>query len=411
MEVTFYPRKDHITKKGYMPIRMHITVDSCLIKKLVKKVKVKEIHWKQDKQRIKPNSSKEEYNFHVEYNEILDELSAKVKNIERYAFLNNIELTKEYVLSKLDEKITVVTEYDFFETFDEFIKTSKGNSAQRTITGYRTVYNFLKDFEKETNIVLSLNDINLLVFDELRNYAFYVKEIKNNYFAKITNVLKRFMSWSLDREYHKNIVFRKFSAPEDEIEVIFLTVEELLRLYNKDFPSSKYEKVRDIYCFACFTGLRYSDLHNLKPSNIHKDHIKLNIKKTKDIDHIIPLNKYSQEILKKYKGTPFEPIPMISSQKFNTYIKKCCELAEIDTPVTISRYKGSTRYDVTLPKHKLITCHTARKTFATNSLILGMDERVVRTITGHKKESTFSKYVNIANDHKKKQMENTWDKL
>lgn len=411
MEVTFYPRKDLKNKKGYMPMRMHIAVDGCLIKKSIKEIKVLEIHWKQDKQRIKPNNSKEEYNFHVEYNEILDELSAKVKNIERYAFLNNVELTREFVLSKLDEKITVATEYDFFETFDEFIRTSKGNSAQRTITGYRTVYNFLKDFQKETNIVLSFKDLNLSVFDELRNYSFYVKEIKNNYFAKITNVLKRFMSWSLDREYHKNIVFRKFSAPEDEIEVIFLTVEELLRLYNKDFPSSKYEKVRDIYCFACFTGLRYSDLHNLKPSNIHKDHIKLNIKKTKDIDHIIPLNKYSQEILKKYKGTPFEPIPMISSQKFNTYIKKCCELAEIDTPVTISRYKGSTRYDVTLPKHKLITCHTARKTFATNSLILGMDERVVRTITGHKKESTFSKYVNIANDHKKKQMENSWDKL
>jgi len=411
MEVSFYPRKELKNQKGYMPIRMHITVDGCLIKKSIKKVKVLEIHWKSDKQRIKPNNKKEEYNFHVEFNKILDELTEKVTIIERNAFLNNIKLTKEYVLKKLDEKVTVSTEYDFFETFEEFINASKSTSAKRTLMGYRTTYNYLKKFEEETDTKLSLQDIDLSVFDELRSYSFETKEIKNNYFAKIINVLKRFMGWSFDREYHTNISFKKFSAPEDEIEVIFLTIEELLKLYNKKFPSTKYEKVRDSYCFACFTGLRYSDLHNLKPSNIYNDHIKLNIKKTKDIDHIIPLNKYSMEILNKYKGTPFEPIPMISSQKFNTYIKKCCELAEINTPITISRYKGSSRYDVTLPKHKLITCHTARKTFATNSLILGMDERVVRTITGHKKESTFSKYVNIANDHKKKQMENTWDKL
>ncbi len=411
MEVSFYPRKELKNQDGFMPIRMHITVDGSLIKKSIKNVKVLEVHWKIDKQRIKPNIKKEKYNFHLEYNKILDELTEKVVTIERNALLNNIKLTKDYVLKKLDEKVTVATEYDFFETFDEFINSSKGTCAQRTITGYRTVYNFLKNFQEETSIKLSLQDIDLSTFDELRSYAFEEKEIKNNYFAKITNVLKRFLSWSFDREYHSNVAYKRFSAPEDDIEVIFLTIDELLKLYNHKFVSSKYKKVRDTYCFACFTGLRFSDLSNLKPSNIFSDHIKLNIKKTKEIDHIIPLNKYSQEILNKYKSTPFEPIPIISSQKYNKYIKKCCEMAEIKTPITITRYNGSNRIDITLPKHKLITSHTARKTFATNSLILGMDERVVRTITGHKKESTFSKYVNIANEHKKKQMENTWDKL
>jgi hypothetical protein len=72
---------------------------------------------------------------------------------------------------------------------------------------------------------------------------------------------------------------------------------------------------------------------------------------------------------------------------------------------------GQKRIDKTLPKYKLITSHTARKTFVTNSLILGMKEMVVRNITGHKKEDSFRKYVKIADDHKQKEMDNTWNKL
>ncbi|MTI19400.1 site-specific integrase, partial [Fulvivirga sp. RKSG066] len=63
------------------------------------------------------------------------------------------------------------------------------------------------------------------------------------------------------------------------------------------------------------------------------------------------------------------------------------------------------------PKHRLITSHVARKTFVTNSLIFGMKELVVRNITGHKKESSFKKYVKIADDVKKSEMDNTWGKI
>jgi len=409
--VSFYLRKELENKAGFMPIRMHITVSGSLIKKSLKSIKVRKSHWRADKQRVKPNIKNEEYNYHIEYNKILDEWTEKVKLIQRNALLNNIALTKDYVLKKLEEKVTVGTEYDFFEAFEKFTSVSSGTIAKRTIVGYNTVRNFLRDFQDALNIKLSMQDFDVSTFDSLKKYAFEERGVWNNYFAKITNVLKRFLSWTLDRGFHTNLVYKKFSAPEDPIEVIFLTINELLILYNYPFKSLKLEKVRDSFCFTCFTGLRYSDMNKLKPSNIFNDHIKLNVEKTKEIDHIIPLNKYSKEILNKYKSTQYEPIPKISSQKFNEYIKICCEQAQIDTLTEITRYSGSKRIDTVMPKYKLITCHTGRKTFATNSLILGMSERVVRTITGHKKEASFNKYVNIANDHKKKQMENTWDKL
>lgn len=411
MEVSFYLRKELLNKNGLAPIRMHITFNGQLIKKSIKGVNTKPDQWKDKRMRIRANYKTEEYNFHVEYNQILDDLEERIRDIERYALLNKIELTKEFILDKLEQKQKINVEHDFFDTFEEFIETNRSVSSPNTTKGRITILNFLKDFQEHRSTQIILDNINNQFYEELREYAFEEKGVRNNYFSKIISIVKRFMSWAEERNYHTNTQYSKFKASEEEIEVIFLNTEELMTLYNFDFKSERLSKVRDFYCFGCFTGLRFSDIQNLKPSNIYEDYIKLNIKKTKQTDHIIPLNKFSQGILDKYKDTPFEPVPSISSQKLNKYIKECCKAIGLHTPVTITRYVGSQRIDATMPKYELITSHTARKTFATVSLILGMTERFVKSVTGHKRDASFNRYVKIAEQEVKKQMENTWDKL
>lgn len=411
MEVTFYLRNELLNKKGFAPLRMHITVNGELLKKSVSGVKVKPKHWREDKQRIKPNKVDEEYNFHEEYNDIIEELKMKVRSIERHALSNKVHLTKAYVETKLEEKITLAGEHDFFELFQAYIDDCRPVNAKSTIKGYNTVKNFLFDFCQETGNKLILSEINLDTFSEIRKYAFGKRNTYNNYFAKIISVLKRFLKWARKKKLHSNMEFLEFKAKEQETEVIYLTIPELLKLYNHVFKSDKLNRVRDAYCFACFTGLRFSDFSKLNKSYIYDDHIKLRIDKTKDPDHIIPLNKYSKSILDRYRGTIYEPIPIISEQKFNDYIKDCCKEVEINKQSTITRYIGSDKVEITSPKYEFITSHTARKTFATNSLILGMKERTVRSITGHKKEESFRRYVHLADEYKKKEMEESWDKL
>jgi len=411
MEVSFYLRKELINKKGYVPIRMHIAFNGQLLKKSIKGLSIKPDHWQEKRMRIRQNRKNEEYNYSVEYNEILQQLEDKIADIKRYALLNKIALTKDFIIEKLEQKQKIHIEHDFIETFQEFIDSEKLVVAPNTTKARVTAINFLKNFIEDTSCQIILDNVNMSFFEVFRDYCYGKKEIGNNYFAKIISILKRFMSWAEERGYHKNQQYVKFKAPEEEIEVIFLSAKELMTLYNYDFKVDRLKKVRDFYCFGCFTGLRFSDIKNLKSSNVFDDCIKINVKKTREIDHIIPLNKYSYEILDKYKGTIYEPLPIISSQKLNTYIKECCKEAGFDTPTTISRYSGNKRIDVTIPKYQLITSHTARKTFATVSLVLGMSERFVKSVTGHKGDSSFNRYVKIANEEIKKQMENTWDKL
>lgn len=180
-------------------------------------------------------------------------------------------------------------------------------------------------------------------------------------------------------------------------------------LYNYNFEQSRHIKARDIYCFGCFTGLRISDILNLKREHIKDDEIHKTIVKTRRTD-IIPLNQFAKQILKKYE---FEesPLPKISSQKLNDYIKECCRKAEIKTLINNVTFIGGKPKEQSFPKCELITTHTARKTFLTNSIILGMNYMAARGISGHKKDKDFNRYVKIAEDFKQKEMQKTWDNI
>lgn len=411
MQYSFTLRKDKVNKEGLVPVRILITINGERVRRNVSGVKTKLKDWKNE--RIKPNLKNELYNFHIEFNDKLDKLESKLRSIHRYALLNEIPLTKEYVLEKLDDKTfsNNSLKHGFIESFDEFIEVNKSIRAYGTIKKYKSVLSVLKDFSNATGYSLRFDNLNVTFYESFRDYCFNDRNTVNNYFGKLIAVTKTFMNWALDRGYHDNIEFKKFKAPQDRIEVIYLTMDELMKLFNHDFDSKKLTHVRDFYCFGCFTGLRFSDIKQLKSSNVFEDYLELNIVKTKSIGHRIPLNKYAKIILDKYKNTLYDPLPKISSQKFNEYIKECCEEVEIDTPINITRYIGKKRVDKVLPKHKLITSHTARKTFVTNSLVLGMKEMVVKNITGHKDEASFKRYVEIAEDFKKKEMDNTWDKI
>ncbi|EIJ38775.1 phage integrase family protein [Galbibacter orientalis DSM 19592] len=412
MQVSFYVVKNKIDKSGLSPVYYSITVDGQRIRKQVKGVKCSLSQWMEDNQRIRPPRKGEAYNYHIEYNKKIDELETDLKKLFRYILLNEITSSKEFILEKLDTNLSATRlSHEFWPSFVEFIEKSKATKVERTIKSYVTISNFFKTFEKNTGYALYFDTINQTFFENLQEYTFLKKKYTNSYFACIIKILKTFMTWASDRGYHDNHAYKKFKAKEDPIEVIFLTIEELMTLYQHEFTSKKLEHVRDTYCFSCFTGLRFSDVKQLRSSNIQEDHIRLNVQKTKTIDQVIPLNNYSKALLDKYKDTIYEPLPVISSQKFNEYIKKCCKEAEINILVTITRYIGQRRVDKTAPKYEFITSHTARKTFVTNSLILGMKEIVIRNITGHKKESSFRRYVKIAEDFKRQEMDSTWNKI
>jgi integrase len=207
------------------------------------------------------------------------------------------------------------------------------------------------------------------------------------------------MNEAVERNLTTNIQFRhrRFKGMEENSESIYLTVEELKKIHDLDLSDNqRLNRVKDLFIIGCYTGLRFSDLIQLRDENLIDNYRKAKVKTEKTgALVIIPLHKYIREILKKHNGVPLQ---VISNQKMNEYLKELGEKAEINEDVTFTLTKGGKLVSETFKKYDLITVHTARRSFATNAYLNGVPTISIMKITGHKTEKTFLKYIRISQE-------------
>jgi integrase len=224
------------------------------------------------------------------------------------------------------------------------------------------------------------------------------------------------LNWATKKGYNTNLSYKTFeykfkgtSTSDYQMNIIFLSWEELQHFYNLDLSKNKrLEQVRDIYCFCCFTSLRYSDIANLKKSDFKTDdtgntYIEILTVKTDDKLNI-ELNKYALAIWEKYKDIDLKnnkAFPVTSNQKYNEYLKEAGKLAGFNNKETTIEYRGNKRIEQTFEKWELLTTHTARKTFIINALYLGIQPDIIRSWTGHKDHKTMEVYTKIVNTQKR----------
>lgn len=346
-------------------------------------------------------------------NDYLDDVAAQAKKIYRNARLKKIPITAVYMKEELNRVFRLEEEEKngFFDLFDKFIEVSKVTKSHRTIQKYHTLRKHLIDFQQKKRVNLSFDRITISFYEEYQ--AYYIQDLGfvNNTIAKYVASLKAFLGWAAEREYHHNYAFKKFKLIKQDADIVYMTEDELMRLYNMDLSENpRLNNVRDVFCFCCFTGLRFSDVQNLKPEDVFEErYIALRTIKTKD-KLIIPLSDFALEILNLYKDEPGF-LPVYSSQKTNDFIKELCELAGIDEMMTLVRYRGVARVEASKPKYAFISTHTARRTFVTLSLEKGMRPETVMAITGHKSYKTFKKYIKLTDKVKAEEMGKVWGRM
>ena len=283
-----------------------------------------------------------------------------------------------------------------------FVCGRQNDWTHSTFEKFAAVKNHLKNFRSE----LSFDFFDEEGLTEYVQYLREVREMRNSTISKQLSFLKWFLRWSFKQGMHSNNAYDTFKPKlkDTQKKIIFLTWEELNRLREFKIPPTKQalERVRDVFLFQCFTGLRYSDVFNLRRSDIKGDHIEVTTVKTSD-SLTIELNDHSKAILEKYKDVEFEndkALPVITNQKMNDYLKELAELAEINEPVRQTYYKGNERIDEVTPKYALLGTHAGRRTFICNAFALGIPPQVVMKWTGHSDYKTMKPYIDIADDIK-----------
>lgn len=234
--------------------------------------------------------------------------------------------------------------------------------------------------------------------------------LKNSTIEKKIDCLKWFLKWAAERGYNSNLAYRSFrpTLKSTQKKVIFLTREELNKVSSLVFPKDKLhlEAVRDVFLFCCFSGLRHSDVYNLKRNDIKGDHIEITTVKTAD-SIMIELNKVTSRILEKYKDISFpdnRALPVLKNQPMNRELKDLCELAGIDEEIRVTTYRGNQRIDEIKKKYELVGTHTGRRTFIVNALSLGIAPNVVMKWTGHSDYKSMKPYIDIVDAIKASEM-------
>lgn len=134
---------------------------------------------------------------------------------------------------------------------------------------YHAVTKHLKDFQACSKRTVDFDTINL---DFFYAYVSYLEKmgLSVNTIAKDIAILKVFMGEAVDLGYTENMVFRhkKFAYNEEETEQVYLNEEELNQLKAIEIGNEKLDRVRDLFLFGAWTGLRFSDFSNIEPQHI-----------------------------------------------------------------------------------------------------------------------------------------------
>ena len=406
-------KKDGVLITENVPIRMRVNFASKRIE-FTTGYRIDSAKWDAAKQRVKNGCSNKLKQSASEINASLLEYYTEIQSIFKRFEVEDVMPTPEQIKEVFNALRKPVSEEpkpkkealpcDFFQVFDDFVEDCgrQNNWTDSTFEKFAAVKNHLTNFR---------GGLTFEFFDErgLNDYVGYlrdVKEMRNTTIGKQLSFLKWFLRWAFKKGVHQNNAYDSYKPKlkSTQKKIIFLTWDELNRLREFKIPFNKQalERVRDVFLFQCFTGLRYSDVFNLRRSDIKGDHIEVTTVKTSD-SLIIELNNHSKAILDKYKDVAFEDdkvLPVITNQKMNDYLKELAELVGIDEPVRQTYYRGNERIDEVTPKYALLGTHAGRRTFICNALALGIPPQVVMKWTGHSDYKAMKPYIDIADDIK-----------
>ncbi len=304
----------------------------------------------------------------------------------------------------------------FFEAYETFFneKVGKLEWTAGTKTRYQNIKNILERFEIAKNYPLTFNRIDEKFHAEFTDYSLNTLKHVNNTYLRNVVFFKTFMNWAIERKYTYNEKFKKFNKNERGKDIIKETAtsqialnnEDLTKIMNHTFKTKSLERVRDVFVFACVTGMRFGELSLISKSNVTETHIVL--KEEKGVfkePRNIPLTTLSRYILNKYD---YE-LPLIANQKQNEYLKKAFQEMEFSKKIEKATNRGREIERSEDFFYNRITTHTARRTFITMMKRKGVSDKLIAKATGHKDMATLNKYYQVDDEQTKEAMDEVFD--
>lgn len=293
---------------------------------------------------------------------LLDIQKIELEYLKRGVYLS-LPALKNAVREKIKPTATLV---DFG---NEIINNSERKQA--TVAGYRTLFRNIEKFR--AGVLVADIDYSFLV-----SYENWMRALGIAHNTRVGRLcfLRTIMNEAVRHKIIDNSPFVEYKIPPMTAREGFLTTAQLHRVEKADVKD-KAAIIRDAFLFACYTGLRFSDLVTLRSEHIIKQWIHKKMVKTGfTVD--VPLND-------------------IFSGKAAAIIERYGTIEKLVTKVgcnsTANKRLREILQQVGITEH--YTFHTARHTFATLLIQYGLAITTVQKLLGHQKIETTQIYGEI----------------
>jgi len=274
--------------------------------------------------------------------------------------------------------------YDFV-----LLEINKRALSAETKRTYNTQISKLKQFKP----TIKITDINFDFIQSYKNYMIAINNLPNTYYKSLS-MLKTFLNWCIEKKLLKNNPFENIHLKKMQGNRQYLTPGELEILENLYFSNSlsiDKSSVLRYFLFSCYTGLRFTDVKNLKKHHFYKeiidntevDFITINMHKT-GYNVTIPVIPKAKRLINLDGKLEYEKIFTVRcNQVTNRRLKEIIKNTSID---------------------KTISFHCSRHTFATVAIEKNIPIETISKILGHTELRTTQIYAKITQSNKYKQM-------
>lgn len=394
--VLFFLKKTKLLKNGEASVCMRITVDGTRVENNIRK-SIDPSLWSQAKESARGKSRKScDLNAYIE--------NARIKLHQIFCELEEqnqpitARLLQEIFFGQDKEPEAVRTLIGTMQEHNDQCRALVGKDyALITVRRYESCKRYLAELirQKYGKDDLPLAEVN---GELVRAFEFYLKaekECQQNTVIRYMKCLKKITNLALANEWIAKDPFIGIKFHEKEVIREFLTMDELLTIYHKEFPLERITLVRDVFIFAAFTGLAFIDVQQLSSEHIVKDNngnlwIRKPRQKTKNMCNI-PLLDIPLAILKKYENNPTcikrgVLLPVPCNQNMNSYLKEIADVCGIQ-------------------KH--LSTHVARHSYATSvCLANGVSIENVAKMLGHSNIKMTQHYAKVLDSSILKDMMN-----
>lgn len=282
----------------------------------------------------------------------------------------------------MDELVTEYTTY----------LASEKMKSSNTIQSYGSdVLNYLYYLQN----VKGITDIKNVTTEDVKNYLAYLKKMgySPSSSSRALSTLKSFHKFLVLEHYIKHNPTLSISTPKiDKKLPNVLSVEEVMMLLNSLNDDTPYNaRNRAMIEVMYGTGLRVSELVNLKLNELHLTSKMISTTGKGSKERIVPINDYASKVLRDYI-VKYRP-ELVKNGKDNNFIflnNQGQPLSRQSFFLILKRLAKDAGVE------KEISPHTLRHSFATHLLEAGTDLRYIQEMLGHENISTTQIYTHLS---------------